>query len=411
MTLNTPTTPNTHMTQVAVIGSGLAGAACAAGLQRAGAKVSLFEKAPTIGGRVVARRADWIDASGAEQSVTFDDNADYFTPVRQRPKPAIARAMTANGVRSWRPYVYAAWPTELGQCVVPPPAISPLCTHLLGGACVYLNRTVRRLQRTAAGSWYVATDGSPLAGPFHSVAVALPAAQAAVLLAGHQDKWANVLLAKRTTPVWTLIAVTDDIDWSWDAAQPERGPLAWVQRNDRLPGSTTPPGFAVWTAHATAEWSAAHSEDDPQTVLKELKNALRVQLPNPGNGHRPICWHYTDVYCGRRSELSTESLGSIGNNKVWWDESLALGLCGSSLGDTGVEAAWYSGDQLAECMAASFERSAVTNYDSAALELAPQTTSSQNHSPITNSPGTNQPVPGMLVSPIQGEASLFAAAK
>ena len=119
MTLNTRTNLNTHMTQVAVIGSGLAGAACAAGLQRGGAQVSLFEKAPTIGGRVVERRADWIDASGAEQSVTFDDNADYFTPVRQRPKPAIACAMAANGVRSWRPDVYAAWPTGLGSRSTP----------------------------------------------------------------------------------------------------------------------------------------------------------------------------------------------------------------------------------------------------------------------------------------------------
>ena len=61
-------TLNTHTIQVAVIGSGLAGSACAGGLQRAGAQVTLFEKAKAVGGHTATRSGGWIDANGTERA-------------------------------------------------------------------------------------------------------------------------------------------------------------------------------------------------------------------------------------------------------------------------------------------------------------------------------------------------------
>jgi renalase len=402
-------TLDTNTIHVAVIGSGLAGSACAAGLQRAGVQVTLFEKAKTVGGHTATRCASWIDASGAEQSVTFDDIAQYFMPVKRRLKPVVARAMAAGCVSAWRPRVHAGWPLETGQCLIAAPAMPTLCSHLIAGATVHLNRTVRRLQRTADGSWYVASDGIPLSGPFHHVVVALPPAQAAVLLAGHQDEWADALLAKRIEPSWTLTAVTDDVDWPWDAAQPDRGPLAWVLRNDRVPGRTTPPGLAVWTAHATAEWSLAHLEDDPQALIDELKSALRRQLPTPRAGNGPVQWHYANAHRGRYPGSSVDCNDSIGSNEVWWDEFLALGVCGHLLEGGGVEADWYSGDELAECMATSFERSAVPDRDSAARST-PARTTPNIHLPRTKPPVVNHQATRVLLPPIEGEASPFADA-
>ncbi|MFL5335181.1 MAG: FAD-dependent oxidoreductase [Geminicoccaceae bacterium] len=43
---------------IAVIGAGMAGAACAAALARAGAAVRLFDKGRSIGGRMAQRRVD-----------------------------------------------------------------------------------------------------------------------------------------------------------------------------------------------------------------------------------------------------------------------------------------------------------------------------------------------------------------
>lgn len=399
-------TPDTGTVQVAVIGSGLAGSACAAGLQRAGAQVTVFEKAQEVGGRAATRRAEWIDASGAEQWATFDDSTRCFASAKRHFRPAVARAIAAGFVSAWHPRVHAGWPLEVGQCLIAEPAMPALCTHLIAGATVHLNRTVRRLQRTADGGWYVASDGTPLSGPFHHVVVALPPAQAAVLLAGHQDNWADALMAKRIEPCWTLIAVTDDVDWPWDAAQPDRGPLAWVLRNDRVPGRTTPPGLAVWTAHATAKWSAAHSEDDPQAVNDKLQSALRARLPTPSVGNRLIHFHYANVHRGRYPGSHVDCSDSSSND-IWWDESLGLGVCGNFLGDGGVEAVWYSGDELAERMAVSFERPEVAGCDDAAMST-PTRTTSHIHSPLMESPAVIHQATCVLVPPIQGEASQFA---
>lgn len=400
---------DTDTIQVAVIGSDLAGSACAAGLQRAGAQVTIFEKAKTVGGPAATRSGGWMDANGAEQSVTFDDIAQYFTPVRRRFKPAVTRAMAAGCVSAWHPRVHADWPLEAGQCLNVSPAMPALCTHLIAGATVHLNRTVRRLQHAADGSWYVQSEGMPLAGPFHHVVLALPPAQAAVLLAGHQDKWADVLAAKRVSPCFTLIAVTEDVDWPWDAARPSHGPLAWVLRNDRVPGRTAPPGLAVWTAHATAKWSLAHSEGDPQALIDELQSALRLHLPTPSSGKQPIQWHYANVYRGHHQEPSVNRSDSIGSNEVWWDESLAVGVCGHLLGDSGVEALWYSGDELAERMAASFEQTKASGRKGAARTTPVRTASHVNFSTAASPAAANQAT-GVLVAPFQGGANRFADA-
>jgi len=362
-------TPHPNPVHVAIIGSGMAGAACAAGLRSADVQVTLFEKSSHVGGRMATRRAGWIDTDGAEQAVTFDHGVHAFTPTRPRFKAVMARAIAAGCASPWQPLVHTARLAKARASVVPTPTLPALCSHLLAGAAVHLNRTVRRLQRAADGAWYVAADGAPLAGPFHHVVLAMPPAQAAVLLAGHQDAWADALMAKRMQPCWTLMAVTDDVDWPWDAAEPQRGPLARVLRNDRVPGRTTPRGLAVWTSHATAEWSAAHLEDEPQAVKAELQLALRAQLPRTHSDGRPIRWHHVSVHRWRYASPAAEFNGNVDGTGIggarldhtepWWDESLGLGVCGDFFARGGVEAAWHSGDELADCMAVSIERMTV----------------------------------------------------
>ena len=43
--------------RIAVVGAGIAGAACAASLQQAGVQVTLFDKSRGVGGRMSTRRA------------------------------------------------------------------------------------------------------------------------------------------------------------------------------------------------------------------------------------------------------------------------------------------------------------------------------------------------------------------
>ena len=342
--------------RVAIVGAGLAGAACAAGLQSAGADVTVFDKSRNVGGRMATRRARWSDDSGVEHPVSFDHGAQSFTAVRPRFRTTLARAIAAGKVLEWQPLVHASRSPCAERCFVATPAMPALCGHLLAGSSICLNRTARRLQRASDGAWYVVTDDAPLAGPFQCVVVALPPTQAAVLLAGHQDAWATALIAKRMEPCWTLMAVTDEVDWPWDAAEPDSGPFAWVSRNDRLPGRRMQPGFAVWTAHATAEWSGQRLEAEPKDVAAELQSALQAQLPLSGASRGRVRLHHAEVHRWRYAGPAFDCDDSFDSSEALWDESLGVGVCGDWLGGGGVEAAWHSGDELADHMAASFER-------------------------------------------------------
>ena len=341
---------------VAIVGAGMAGAACAAGLRVAGVRVTAFDKSRNVGGRMATRRAEWLDAAGDVQPVAFDHGAQSFTAVRPRFRAAMERAAARACAAEWRPMVHASRSSEIAPCFVAAPSMPALCAHFLAGATLHLNATVRRLQRAVDGSWYVAIDGAPLAGPFHDVVVALPPAQAAVLLAGHHDAWASALAVRRMESCWTLMAVTDEVDWPWDAAEPDRGPLAWVSRNDRIPGRSRRPGLAVWTAHATDAWSAAHLGAEPQAVRDELRQALARQLPAATGAANAVRWHHTAVHHWRHAGPAFDCEESFDGDDAWWNSSLGLGVCGDWLGGGGVEAAWHSGDELADHMAASFEQ-------------------------------------------------------
>ena len=355
------------MIHVAVVGAGMAGAACAAGLRVAGVQVTLFEKSPNVGGRMATRRASWTDGVGTEHPVAFDHGSQSFTAVRPRFRAAMARAVARGCAAEWQPMVHAARSMETERCFVATPSMPALCSHLHSGATLRLNATVRRLQRTAEGLWFVAIDDAPLAGPFHHVVVAMPPAQAAVLVAGHHDAWAAALMARRMEACWTLMAATDDVDWPWDAAEPDHGPLAWVSRNDRIPGRATRPGLALWTAHATADWSAAHLDDEPLAVRDELRKALAAQLPAATGGVGDIRWHHAAVHRWRYAGPAFDCEDSFDGGEAWWDNSLGLGVCGDWLGGGGVEAAWHSGDELADHMAISFEQVEATPEPALAL--------------------------------------------
>src|SRR5512147_827927 len=82
--------------RVAVIGAGIAGLACAQELARADARVTVFERSRSLGGRLATRRSG---------SFAFDHGAQFVT-ARSRPFARFADVATRAGVLApWRPRV------------------------------------------------------------------------------------------------------------------------------------------------------------------------------------------------------------------------------------------------------------------------------------------------------------------
>lgn len=334
--------------RIAVIGAGIAGAACAASLHQAGEEVSVFEKSRGPGGRMATRRATWTDATGTAQTVDFDHGAPWFAARHPRFRAALVRAQKAGCALPWEPQVFAAWPAPLQRpSWVAAPHMPALCRQLLGSVALSTGHAVQRLQRDSDG-WRLVLESGASAGPFDQVMLALPPAQAALLLAGHHDVWADELEAVRMNACWTLMAVTDDTDWPWDAAEIDRGPLALVLRNDRKPGRHAHLGHASWVAHATPAWSAAHLEAAPADVAEALGAALTALLPAG-----PLRWQHRAVHRWRyAAPADTAALRA----ECLFDSEQGLGVCGDFFGAGSVEAAWRSGDELADTLCAWLEQ-------------------------------------------------------
>lgn len=348
---------------VAIVGAGMAGAACAQRLLALGHRVSVFEKSRGAGGRMATRRASWLDTAGQSQACRFDHGAPAF----EADHPAfLAAALEAAELG-----LTARWDEGGGFVVCPEqPAWAK---HLLQGANLITQHTVAALRQNETG-WWLHTAESPAEhqGPFDAVVLAIPAIQAAPLIEPFHPDWAEQARAVHQQPTWTLMAaglppgsLGNLAEASREGAQrrqptvirPSSGPLALVIRNDAKPArGTADTGFPCWVAHATDEWTLAHLEDPAENVLNALLAALEVVLD--GHGQAPKTWAHAAVHRWRYALVApaptgTEAHEDWSTQPCLWDPTFALGVagdafCGVRARHTGVQRAWLSGTQLAE---------------------------------------------------------------
>ena len=370
--------------RVAVVGAGPAGAACAAALHAAGVAVTVFEKSRGVGGRMATRRTRYTDARGHEQAVHFDHGAQHVQARDPGFLIVMQTGVAAGGATPWPLHlrgVSVASASVSGSASVtavspepetrflPLPGMPAFCQHLLRGSAVQLQHTVVGLLPQAKGGYVLrfaehgaAAPGAPHddASHFDQVVLAMPPPQAAALLTSLHPVWSQALLQKVMRPCWTLMVVTDAPEpasdaaraMEWDAAVPADGPLVWVSRNDRRPGRATPAGTVSWVAQASAAWTEQHLEDDAPQVTQALLAALFQVL---GAAATPVPRvHLSAVHRWRYAlAVPAQAIASDEAAQPWWDPCLGLGVCGDSLLGTDVEAAWRSGDSLAQALLAA----------------------------------------------------------
>lgn len=352
--------------QVAVIGAGIAGAACARALTLAGHSVHVFDKSRGPGGRLATRRVEWIDRHGQARTTRLDHGAVGITARSASFRSFVDQALHAGWLVEWAPML-AAGSLALDdgdRFYVPVPDMPSLCRHLLDGVAASWSFAVDGLHKGPLG-WQVQAGGARHNAHFDAVVLALPPAQAAPLLSPYRRDWARHASVVPMQPCWTLMGVADAPEpaLGWDVARPPTGPLAWVLRNDARPGREHVPGEAHWVVHARPAWSRRELEQPAAWIEAHMQAALADWLG------RRVDWLHCDVHRWRYAMPQGQRVARV--ESCWWDAAQGLGVCGDFLGGSGVEGAWLSAQSLSAALLQRASDVAEVSTAFAACDTAP----------------------------------------
>ena len=299
------------MTDVVVVGAGLAGIACARALAAAGLGPVVLDKGRGIGGRMATRRVD-LPAG----PLRFDHGAQYVTARG----PGFAEALGHA----------APWDAAHPGARVGVPGMASLPRALAEGLDVRQRVEVIALHPDGPG-WRLDTTAGEMRAD--AVVLTVPAPQVAALI-GPDHPATRDLAGVRMVPCLTLMA-------AFPAAAPrpfatqasDTHPLAWIAQDSTKP--ERPATATAWVAQANPDWSAAHLEHDRDTLT-----ALMLPLMADRLALDPSSALYSAAHRWRHARV-TAPLGRpfLRHGRLWLGGDWCLGAR--------AEDAWTSGTALA----------------------------------------------------------------
>ena len=142
---------------IAVIGTGIAGAACARTLSLAGHAVHVFDKSSGPGGRMATRRVDWVDPAGQARTTRLDHGAVDITVRSAAFQAFVGQALHAGWLAEWVPTLAPnSLPSEGdARHYLPVPGMPALCRKLLDGVAATWSFGVDKLYPGQIGRAHV----------------------------------------------------------------------------------------------------------------------------------------------------------------------------------------------------------------------------------------------------------------
>lgn len=306
--------------KIAIIGSGLSGLASADYFVAAGHQVCLFDKARGPGGRMSTRR---VESFAGE--ISFDHGAQYFTA-----RDPAFRAIIEN----WEKLGLASrWPAAGADAWVGVPTMNAPVKALAAGHDVSWSMQIEGLVQQENG-WQLQSNKGAIDTVFDTVIMAIPAEQAATLLAPWEPSFAATAKATVSEPCWTLMLAFEKSLGITEPMFRDDPVIGWAARNSDKPGRTGPES---WVIQASPTWSVEHLEDSQEDVMASLSDRFAelsgTSLPEPliASAHR---WRY--------ARSGRTDFGALYNG------DLKIGVCGDWMLGPRVECAWLSGAALAK---------------------------------------------------------------
>ena len=316
------------MADVAVIGGGISGIACATALADAGLSVDVLDRGQRLGGRLATQTLR--DTGTACDGRAVDVGAAYFTVDDTRFGQVVGDWVDRGLVRPWTDTFHIADGTQiLGTKSGPvryaaPRGLRSLVEDL---ATVLPSDLVEIRHPLDVTSVDVTTDGVRVADrDYRAVALCGPDPQ--------MDALVPVDQAPLWEPVIALIAVYPERTWEFDGVFVNDDPVLSFVADD---GSRRGDGAPVLVAHSTPVLAAGHLAD-PVTaappMLAVLGNLSRSGVPAWFTVKR---WTYARPAHARPEAFAFDGL--VGRAGDGW------------AGVPRTQSAWVSGDALGRAMA------------------------------------------------------------
>jgi hypothetical protein len=327
-----------------VVGAGVAGLRCAAGLREAGRRVLVLDRARAVGGRCATRRFDGQPVDFGPQFLQGQWPA-FLEALRQVGTPLVPWPLRVEGKGvpcQPRP------PEGAGFRVVLPEGLRAFPARLALGLDIRLETEVTGL-RVVDGGFEVSTaDGSRLR--CRDLVLALALEQGRRLLRGlpetREAEGLRALLELfASAPCLALVAgyAPGHPDPGWDLLYPEASEVLQLLAHDST--KRPDPRASVFVAQARPRWSRLHMGLDPEAwSALLLEEVVRILGPWAGS---PL-WTFTHRWEFARVDGGGELARPP---RIVFGEGQALGLAGDVFAPGGgVQAAWLSGGRLAERM-------------------------------------------------------------
>ena len=299
---------------IVIIGSGMAGLACARRLADAGLAAIVLDKGRGIGGRVATRRVG---------DMQFDHGAQYVN-ARGSGFAAVLHSLGDS---------VAGWQDGTGRTHnVGVPGMSAIPKALGAGLDIRQNAQVARVVQDDDG-WALHLDTDTMRAA--RVVVTVPAPQVAGLL-GAEHPLVAALAPVRLAPCLTLMAAVT-APAPFIARQDADDPLAWIAQDSAKP-SRPQSAATLWVAQSGEAFSRAYLEESPTQIAARMLPLLCDRLGvtadrvTHASAHR---WRYARV---------TQALGQPFLRSP--DATVYLG--GDWCIGPRVEAAWTSGTAIAD---------------------------------------------------------------
>jgi predicted NAD/FAD-dependent oxidoreductase len=307
---------------ILIIGGGMAGLSAASALAATGQRIIVLDKGRGPGGRMAARRVE----IGGEQ-VSFDHGAQYFTARDPAFRAAVAAWEAANAA--------ARWPAAGEDAWVGTPGMNACVKAMAEPLDVRWGVRAERLERDGK-HWRITAGEASFAAA--TVLVAVPAEQAAVLLAEVAPDLAALAATVQSAPCWAVMAgFAAPISYASDTFRSDTAPVSWAARNSAKPGRS---GLETWVIHA----SPARSRELIDLPKDEVAQILLADF-FAATGTAPAAPHHLDAH--RWLYALPQALRGEGAR---FDPALRIGIAGDYLHSPRVEGAWLSGAALAQAV-------------------------------------------------------------